>query len=71
MQAHFKAFTVRFFAFLIALIAGLSVGVAHYVYHYRQGIFTSAAFLGNRSQMKAAYALGVDVNAAGCEFSSC
>jgi ankyrin repeat protein len=34
-------------------------------------MFTSAAFMGHRFQMKAAYALGVDVNAAACNFRSC
>lgn len=71
MQGNLKAFTRRFFAFLIALVAGLSLNLGRQIYEYRQGIFTSAAFLGNRFQMKAAYALGVDVNAAGCEFSTC
>lgn len=71
MQGNLKAFTLRFVAFLIALIAGVSFGLAHYVYKHRQGVFTTAAFMGNRFQMKAAYALGVDVNAAGCEFRTC
>ena len=71
MQGNLKAFTLRFFAFLITLIAGLSLGLVHDIYVYRQGIFASAAFMGNRFQMKAAYALGVDVNAAGCEFRTC
>lgn len=63
--------TRRFFAFLLALIAGLSLGLGSYIYEHRQGMFTSAAVIGNRFQMKAAYALGVDVNAAACEFRTC
>ena len=45
--------------------------LVRYIYDHRQGIFTSAAFMGRRFEMKTAYALGVDVNAAACEFSSC
>ena len=71
MQGYLKAFILRFFAFVIALIAGLGIGLAHFIYEHRQGMFTSAAFVGNRFQMKAAYALGVDVNAAGCEYRTC
>jgi ankyrin repeat protein len=71
MQGHLKAFTLRFFTFLIALIAGVGIGEVRFIYEHRQALFTSAAFLGYRFQMKAAYASGVDVNAAGCEFSSC
>ena len=71
MQSNLRAFTLRFVAFLMAIIAGLSITLVHYIYEHRQGMFTSAAFMGNRFQMKAAYALGVDVNAAGCEFRNC
>ena len=71
MQGGFKTFTLRFFAFLIALILGLGVGLARYIYDHRQGMFTSAAFMGRRFQMEAVYELGVDVNAAACEFRSC
>lgn len=71
MQGGLKALTLRFFAFLITLILGLSVELVSHIYEHRQGMFTSAAFMGHRFQMKAAYALGVDVNAAACEFRSC
>lgn len=71
MRGHLKAFTLRFFAFLIALIGGLSVELMHTIYQHRQAIFTTSAFVGYRFRMKAAYALGVDVNAAGCEYRSC
>jgi FOG: Ankyrin repeat len=71
MQSGLKAFTLRFFAFLITLILGLCVGLVRHIYDHRQGMFTSAAFMGHRFQMKAAYALGIDVNAAACEFRSC
>ena len=71
MQRGFKAFTLRFSTFLIGLMLGLGVGLVRYIYNHRQGMSTSAAFMGRRFQMKVAYELGVDVNAAACQYSSC
>ena len=71
MQSKVKAVCVRVIAFLISLMLGLGLTLVRYIYVHRQGVFTDSAFMGRRFRMKAVYTLGVDVNAAGCEFRPC
>ncbi|HSE23669.1 MAG TPA: ankyrin repeat domain-containing protein [Pyrinomonadaceae bacterium] len=71
MQTNVKAVCVRVVAFLISLVLGLGLSLTSYTYVHRQGVFTESAFMGHSFRMKVVYALGVDVNAAGCEGRYC
>ena len=71
MQFQVKTVLIRVLAFLISLCLGLGLTLGRYIYTHRQAVFTDSAFMGRPYLMKAAYMLGVDVDAPGCEFRSC
>ena len=71
MQSNVKALCVRVVAFLISLGLGWGLSLASYTYVHRQAVFTDSALMGHSFRMKVVYALGVEVNAAGCEGRYC
>ena len=71
MQSQVKTVFIRVPAFLVSLSLGLGLTLGRYIYAHRQAVFTDSAFMGHPYRMKVAYMLDVDVNAPGCEFSSC
>src|SRR5215475_15582539 len=66
-----RGIAVRILALLVTLVFALAVSFGAHIYRNRQGIFAEAAFRGDFFRMKALYRLGIDVNAARCQFRNC